>query len=183
MSMPGSMVRPTKRSGLAVALLVLCGALLSGCSMLGIGKDDPDKADKAEVNAKPAAAAAGEAQDTTDPSAIILEQLAPDPTFVHPEGETPNTHWQEVFRIGGWIKGDAEKDNKKWILTTETERDWGATLVDSIVSNILVLPMILLGLFGLVLLLQRLHKVSESVARTQDGLNAVREQMAIPERS
>ncbi|QDU68926.1 hypothetical protein [Engelhardtia mirabilis] len=115
-----------------------------------------------------------------DPLAVLAQQLAPDPDQEPLDYQKQNL-WAEVYRLGQWFPGDATSE-RRWVSTTGTTEAWYDTMAQSLLNNILVLPLIVLALLGVLLTLQRLHKLSEALERTQRSLDAVREQMAIPER-
>lgn len=165
--------------------LLLASTVLPGCSMLGLGhKHDPPPAEAGQsppaLDGSAGAGAPAAAEPPADAEALIQQQLAPNPDMKPLAYQEP-TLWSEVYRLGQWFPGEATSDSR-WVSTTGTEQAWYGTMIQSLLSNVLVLPLLLVVALGLLLLFQRLHKLATVADQTQQSLDTVREQMAIPER-
>ncbi len=186
--------RSTRSMSLTIARSLFCG--FAACVLFACASSSPSSEPVAEP-AQAASTKAAQKKPAGPPTikslqALLDEQVVPvePPDFdagsyvqLKPQGHQAATLWEEVYRIGKWFRTASDDDEgDEWIATEGEGTDTLTLVTRSLLSNLLVLPLLVLGLFGALLTLQKIHRLSTTVDEAKADVTAVRKQMGQPER-
>lgn len=144
---------------------------------------ETDTKTKSGSNSKP-----GQVDEQGDLRTIVLgiqDQLA----FVSQDADSKldksqTTVGREVQRMGMWFPQELST-GERWVQTSKKEAPpgFGDMILQSLVSNVLLVPLVLLALIGLLILLQKVRTLGDTLAKTKKGLGSIQRQMGLEEPS